>query len=297
MKYILTGSIGNISKPLAQQLVAAGHDVTIISSNADRQSDIENLGATAAIGSVLDAEFLANVFTGADAVYLMVPPNFTVTDWPAYQREVADAFLRAVKTSGINNIVQLSSIGAHVGHSAGPIDEVGNLERKLEAIGGLNVVALRPSYFYTNLYTTIDMIKHAGIIGSNMGDSSAEIILTHPADIADVAAKVLLDLDFKGQNVKYISSDIRTFAEVAAVIGNAIGKPDLPWVNFTDEQAFEGAKQAGLHETFAEGFTQMGKSFREGLLQTDYLERNEKPQGKVKLEDFAKEFALAFQAN
>jgi nucleoside-diphosphate-sugar epimerase len=31
MKIIVTGSTGNISKPLTQKLVAAGHDVTVIS--------------------------------------------------------------------------------------------------------------------------------------------------------------------------------------------------------------------------------------------------------------------------
>jgi uncharacterized protein YbjT (DUF2867 family) len=38
MKIIVTGSTGNISKPLAQTLVAAGHNVTVISSNADKSS-------------------------------------------------------------------------------------------------------------------------------------------------------------------------------------------------------------------------------------------------------------------
>ena len=69
MKITITGSLGNISKPLAKLLIAAGHQVTIVSSNAGKTADIEALGATAAIGSVADAGFLAKAFTGADAVY------------------------------------------------------------------------------------------------------------------------------------------------------------------------------------------------------------------------------------
>ena len=57
MKITVTGSLGNISKLLAQELIAHGHDVTIISSKADKQAEIEALGAKAAIGSVTDAEF------------------------------------------------------------------------------------------------------------------------------------------------------------------------------------------------------------------------------------------------
>jgi len=81
MKFVVTGSLGNISKPLAEKLVAAGHQVTIISSKADKTAQIEVLGASAAIGSVDDVVFLTQTFTGADAVYTMVPPNFGAANW------------------------------------------------------------------------------------------------------------------------------------------------------------------------------------------------------------------------
>ncbi|RZL56215.1 MAG: NAD-dependent dehydratase, partial [Pedobacter sp.] len=62
MKMIITGSFGNISKPLTKELIEKGHLVTVISSNQNRQADIELLGATAAIGSLEDVEFLTNTF-------------------------------------------------------------------------------------------------------------------------------------------------------------------------------------------------------------------------------------------
>ncbi len=71
MKIIVTGSLGNISKPLTEELVKKGHSVTVISSKAERQKDIEALGAKAAIGTMADADFLSVTFKGADAVYVM----------------------------------------------------------------------------------------------------------------------------------------------------------------------------------------------------------------------------------
>ena len=62
MKITLTGSLGNISKPLADILIKNGHEVTIISSDSKKVSDIEALGAKAAIGSVLDVAFLTDAF-------------------------------------------------------------------------------------------------------------------------------------------------------------------------------------------------------------------------------------------
>ena len=75
MNSIVTGSLGNISKPLATELVQQGHAVTVISSQPAKQADIEALGTRAAIGSLEDADFLARTFAGADAVYAMVPPT------------------------------------------------------------------------------------------------------------------------------------------------------------------------------------------------------------------------------
>ena len=76
MKITLTGSLGNISKPLTEILVKNCHEVTVISSDSKKTNDIEALGAKAAIGSVSDTAFLTEAFKGADAIYAMVPPNW-----------------------------------------------------------------------------------------------------------------------------------------------------------------------------------------------------------------------------
>lgn len=293
MKYVLTGSTGNISQPVAQALIAAGHEVIVISSDANKKQTIENLGAKAAIGDVNDVVFLTQTFQGADAVYLMIPPIWTPKDWPAFMRQIADNYTQAIQDSGVQRVVQLSSIGAHLGYGTGPINGLAYLEKQLDRLN-IDVIHLRPSYFYTNLYSMVDLIKHAGIMGSNFGQADDQFVLVHPSDIATVAAKHLLALDFTGQSHEYISSDVRTFSEIASAIGNAIGKTELPWVKFSDEDAMNGMLGAGLQKTIADGYLEMGQGIASGIVQEDYFTSGVKPQGKVKLEDFAKEFAGAF---
>jgi hypothetical protein len=104
-----------------------------------------------------------------------------------------------------------------------------------------------------------------------------------------------LSLNFKGSSVRYIIGDERSGKEIAEVLGKSINK-DLNWVVFTDEQQKEGLLQAGLSETHAQGYTQMGKALREGVMQAD-ARKNSPALAKVKLEDFAKEFAAAFKAS
>jgi uncharacterized protein YbjT (DUF2867 family) len=295
MKYVITGSIGHISKPIVLKLVAAGHSVTVVTSKADKTKEIETLGAKAAVGSIEDLNFLKTTFAGSDVVYLMIPPKWTVTNWIEYQKRVADNYVEAVKSNHINYAVVLSSIGAHMRKGAGPIDGAAYLEEKLIELKEVNAKFLRPSYFYYNLFSMIPMIKQAGIMGSAQGPNH-KLILTHTSDIAEVAAEELLSLDFKGQTVRNIASDERTWSDITNVLANAVGKPGIPYVEFTDEQSLQGMLQAGLSPTIAEGYLAMGKALRNGDMEADYWKNKPAQLGKVKLEEFAREFVSAYNA-
>ncbi len=293
MNYVITGSIGHISKPLVEGLAKAGHHVTVITSKAENTAAIDSLGAKAAVGSVEDAAFLTGAFAGADAVYLMIPPKWGVTDYRAHQNGVSDNYLTAITANDIRYVVMLSSIGAHLGTGTGPVDGLYDLEQKLKTVPGLNAKILRPSYFMYNLFGMVGMVKGMGIMGSNFGDE--KVVLVHTSDIAAAALDELARLDFTGQQVRYIASDERTGAEIAQVLGSAVGKPETPWVVFSDDQSKQGMVQAGLSEEMATEYTTMGEALRNGSMQADYWE-NRPTLGRVKLEDFAKnEFAPAFQ--
>jgi uncharacterized protein YbjT (DUF2867 family) len=293
MNYVITGSLGHISKPIVEALVKANHNVIVITSKEENAKAIEAIGAKAAVGSVEDAAFLIQTFAGADAVYLMIPPKMSVTNWLGYQQQVADNYVAAITANNIKNVVELSSIGAHMRKDSGPIDGLAYLEEQLETLTDVNALFLRPSYFFYNLFGQANLVKNAGIFGSNYGNDE-KLVLVDTNDIATVAANALLNLNFTGHTVEYISSDERTVDEIAAVLGNAIGKPGTPWVLFSDEQTLQGLLGAGLPASIAEGYTQMGISIRNGLLQEDYWKHAVKPTGNLTLEQFAERFAAAY---
>ena len=293
MQYVITGSLGNISKPLAERLVAAGHKVTVISSKADKIAQIEAIGAKAAIGSVEDIAFLTNTFSGADAVYTMVPPNFSSGNWKKYIADIGQNYAVAIKAAGVKNIVNLSSMGAHMPDNCGPVSGLFYVEKALNYLEKVNVRHLRPGFFYPNFLGNIGMIKHMGIIGSNYGEGS-KLVLVHPDDIAEAAAEELLGLSFKGNSIRYVASDEKTTHEVAAILGKAIGKPDLPWVDLNDDDLRAGMVQAGLPEEIAKSYTEMGAAMRSGEMASDYNRHRPAVFGKTKLEAFATVFAAIY---
>ncbi len=292
MKITISGSLGNIGKPLTQQLVAAGHDVTVISSDASRKAAIEALGAKAAIGSVTDAGFLTEAITGADALFAMTPPNMGGANIVANTAKAGEAYADAIKATGLKRVVMLSSVGADYPEGTGPIRGLHLIEGIYAGLEDVAVTYLRAGYFYTNFFNDVPMIQTAGIMGGNFPATKA-LPLVHPEDIATQAAATPTQ-PATGKEVRYVVSDVRTPADVARVLGTAAGKPELPWVEFTDEQSLQGMTGAGLPEEIAGLYTEMGTAIRAGKLQSDFTAQGAPVAGKIKLEDFARDFAGKF---
>lgn len=296
MKYVITGSLGHISKPLALKLIAAGHEVTIISSKETNRVAIQELGAKEAIGSVEDVSFLIKAFAGADAVYTMVPPHFAASNWKEWIGRIGQNYTDAIKANHIKYVVNLSSVGADLSDGCGPVSGLHKAEQALNVLADVNIRHLRPSYFFDNLFANIGLIRNSEIIGSNFGGSGYKFVLADTGDIADAAFEELSALKFTGHSVRYIASDERTTDEVARLIGTAIDKPALPWVVFTNEQSLDGMMQAGIPEEVAKNYTEMGNALQNGTMMADYWKNRPSSLGAVKLEDFTKKFAVVYNA-
>jgi len=294
MKYVITGGAGNISKPLAEKLLSAKHDVVVIGRNADNLKALVDKGAIAAIGDVEDRNFLTSVFSGADAIYTMVPPNFNATNWKAYIGSIGANYATAARAAGVKYIVNLSSVGADQPEGCGPVTGLHKAEQELNTLEGTAILHLRPGYFYNNLLASIPMVKNMQIIGSNFGGNDRSIVLSAPVDIAEAAAEVLLQLDFVGHSVKYLASDERLASAIARTIGTAIGNSNLPWVCFTNHQMNEGLLAAGLPSEIATNYVEMGAAIASGLLFEDFQKHRPAVFGKTTLEDFAQDFAQAY---
>ncbi|CAL1517466.1 NmrA family NAD(P)-binding protein [Chitinophaga sp. MM2321] len=298
MKIIITGSLGHISRPLTQTLVQKGHTVTVISSNPERQKDIEAIGAKVAIGTMEDADFLSATFKGADAVYLMEALGSRSffdqnLDIMAAHNKIANSYVQAILQSGIKRVVHLSSIGAHMDKGNGILAFHYNVENILNKLPpDVAITFMRPVGFYYNMLAFIPTIKTQGAIISNYGGNDKEPWVS-PMDIATAIAEEIEIQQPAERKIRYVASDEFSPNEVAGILGEAIGKPDLKWLVIPDEQLLGGLKTAGMNPQIAAGYVEMNASRRGGVLYEDYY-RNKPTLGNVKLTDFAKEFAGAF---
>jgi uncharacterized protein YbjT (DUF2867 family) len=293
MKFTTTGSLGNVAKPLVEKLIAAGHKVTVITSKADRQSEIEALGAVAAVGSLSDAEFLTKAFEGADAVFTMMPPAMGTSNLIQNIADAGQAYAQAIEAAGVTRVVMLSSVGADAAKGTGPVQGVHRVEQILQQLPGVNVTVLRSGFFYVNFFRDIPLIKSRSIFGNNYS-GDVKLALTHPDDVAAEAAKEL-QTPGSGFEVKYIVGDISTGNEIAALFGPAIGKPELSWTTIPDEQLQQGMLSAGLPAELVGLITEMGQGVRAGIITQDFFATGAEVTGKIKLEQFVEEFKNRYQ--
>ena len=306
MKIIITGSLGNISKPLTQMLVGSGHSVTVISSNPEKRADIEALGAIAAIGSIADVNFLTNAFKGAEAVYGMIPLSFSEPDLGAYMRKMAENYAQALKETAVKRVVMMSGWAADLVKGE-------NVEDVFNVLTDASVTIMRPASFYSNFYQSIDLIKGKGFIGKFltlrysglwalltgktgllMGNYGGDdrVVFVSPKDIAHAVAEELL-LHPEKMTIRYVGSEELTCNEAAKIIGTAIGKPWLKWVLLSDKEMLQGLKMAKIPQKLAETLVEMQAAMHSGKTLENF-HRSRPKMGKVKLADFAKEFATVY---
>jgi uncharacterized protein YbjT (DUF2867 family) len=283
---VITGATGNIGSKTATTLLAQGKKVKVIARHADKLKELEAKGAIIATGDLHDANFLSTQFKGAEAVFLIIPPNLQAENIAKHQDDVGEAQVLAIQNSGVKNVVFISSQGAQDIENTGVVAGLGKQERRLNQLSDdVNVLIIRATYFMENLFNQIGVIKGMGIIGSPVkGDLKMGMIAT--SDIANYAASKLSTLNFKGKSTIDLLGD-RDYShhEIATIVGKAIGKPELPYVEFPYEDNKQALLQYGISESVADAFNGMYKGINAGLFTIS--ERNSESTTGTTLEDFA----------
>jgi uncharacterized protein YbjT (DUF2867 family) len=290
----ITGATGNVGSKITDILLQKGEKVRLIARHGEKLEPFAKRGAEIAAGSILDTAFLTEAYEGAKAVLTMLPADFTAPDIGAYQEKAGESILSAVKSSGVTHVVNLSSLGGHTAVGTGIVAGLARLEAKLNGLGGVTILHLRPSYFMENLLGQIGMIKSMGMFGSAIKpDVSFPLVATR--DIARVAAEKLAKLGFKGHSVLPIMGPRNyTMAEAARALGAAIGKPDLKYVEFPADQVKAALMQMGLSASVADSFNGLSEGINNGAMVFD--KRTPESTTPTTIEEFAKLFARVYNA-
>jgi uncharacterized protein YbjT (DUF2867 family) len=264
--YVITGANGHTGSVAVKALLSKREKVRVIGRNADHLKELVTRGAEPFTADLTDTASLTKAFAGAKAVYVMIPPNPASPDVLGFEKRVADAITGALRSAGTTHVVMLSSIGADKPDKTGPILGLHYMERQLDSIDRLNVLHLRAGYFMENTLMQVGMIQKTGAAaGPVRPDLKLPMIATR--DIGKAAADALLQLNFRQKQTRELQGqrDI-TYAEVAAIIGKAIGKPGLQYRQAPNEQVRQALTQAGMSANMADLLLEMSAAMNSGYL-------------------------------
>jgi uncharacterized protein YbjT (DUF2867 family) len=263
--YAVCGATGNIGNRIVLTLLENNEDVRAIGRSGEKLQALADRGAQPVVADLTDTDALTRTFSGAEAVFVLIPPNPIAPDIRDYQNRVGESIARAIKTAGVSWVVNLSSIGAHQSDGVGVVNGLHDQEERLNNLGdSINVLNLRPSFFMENHLMQVRTIREKGAMASPLkADQPVPQIAT--ADIAAFAADRLRNKDFEGKAVReLLGPEDLTPRQSAHILGEAIGKSGLKY----DETPYGATRdylvEAGLSKSVANGMVELYRAFNEG---------------------------------
>jgi len=262
--YVILGATGHTGSVATETLLAKKQQVRAVGRSKEHLARFTSRGAEAFVADITDSAALTKAFKGARGVYALMPPNISSPDVRAFQDQVTNSIARALEDAKVTHVVALSSIGADKADKTGPVVGLHNFEKRLAQIPKLNTLCFRAGYFMENTLAQTGIIKNMGKMGGPVRpDLPLPLIASH--DIGVAAAEALQKLDFTGHQTHELHGhrDL-TYTEIARIIGSAIGRSDLTYVQLPADQVIQALTQMGMSRNMAELLTEMSDALNNG---------------------------------
>jgi uncharacterized protein YbjT (DUF2867 family) len=262
--YTIVGATGHTGNIVANRLLAEGRQVRAIGRSKERLQSLIDTGAEPFVCDLTDAAGLTKAFAGAKAAYVMLPPDMSSNNYRALQDRITDSVASALAAARVQYAVTLSSVGADKADKTGPVVGLHKMEERLNGIKDLNVLHVRAGYFMENTLAQAGII-HAMNSTAGPVKPTLKVAMIASRDIGQAAADSLLRLDFAGQQTRELlgQRDL-TMSEVARTIGQAIGKPDLAYVQMPDNDFRAAVTRMGMPTDMANLILEMVSSMNSG---------------------------------
>jgi uncharacterized protein YbjT (DUF2867 family) len=227
MKVFVTAGTGTVGTPLTRELVARGHEVTVLTRSADKVAALPE-GVRGVVGDLLDVPLLRTEFAAVDAVFLNLPVDVAET----YQGLLAvDAARRAeVGRLVYHSVHDLENFATTPFHGAKLA-----IEHAVRG-SGIPYTIVRSNSFMQNDLLAKDPII-AGDYGIPLGGIGVSRIDVR--DVAEAAAIVLTTDGHLGQTYPLAGPDALTGELTAATWSGLLGVP----VRYAAEQAADFINQ------------------------------------------------------
>ena len=263
--YAITGITGRVGGIAARALLAQGQQVRAIMRDEAKGAAWAAQGCGIALAEIDDAQALTAAFTGADAVFLMTPPDFDPEPGFPQTRAILNAVSVAIDAARPGKVVFLSTVGAQA-KQENLLTNATIMEEGLRKLS-VPVTLLRPAWFMENFAWDVNAAK-AGTVPSYLQPLDHPIPMAATADIGEAAAD-LLRATWIGTRIVELEAARRYSAnDVAEAFARELGHPvrmqPVPRSTWEDAFRAQGMKNPMPRIRMLDGFNEGWIDFEGG---------------------------------
>jgi len=220
--FAITGITGQVAGVVARVLLAGGEEVRAVVRNPAKGLGWAQQGCEVALADMDDPEALQRAFTGAQGVFVLLPPSFAPSaGFPEARRMIA-ALRQALAAARPAKVVCLSTIGARATRP-NLLQQLGIMEQELGTLP-MPVAFLRAAWFMDNAAWDVEPARTAGVIPSFLQPLDKPVPMVATADIGRVAAD-LLQQTWTGRRIVELEGPQRvTPNDIAAGFARLLGR-------------------------------------------------------------------------
>ena len=261
---VVTTPTGQIGSQVLSNIVDSTETIRVITRDPARLSRRVRERVEVMQGSDDDIDVVTAAFTGAACVFWLVPPNPHAGRPEDYYRDFAQPACEAIRSQGVRRVVGVSTLGQGYPGNAGLLSAALGMDELIQNTG-VSYRALAMPYFMENLLVQTETIRNQGMFFlANAADRPLATVAT--ADVAAVAARLLLDGSWSGQDSLPVAGPdtALTPAGMAQVISEVLGRT----VGFQQVPAAEyraAMLRNGVSEAWAQGMIDMARAQDDGI--------------------------------
>lgn len=189
--FAVAGVTGHTGSLVARYLLNRGEPVRAIVRSRKHIYKWRDRGADVVVADLNDTQALAFVLEGMKGAYLLTPQTVYDSDPLEKWGRQNQSIVSAVEKARLNNVVFLSSIGAHQEKHTGLMQALYDAEQKfLKA--QLPVTILRSAFFYENWISALDSVQKNNVLPAFFKPSQS-VPMVAVEDVARTAVDLLLN--------------------------------------------------------------------------------------------------------
>lgn len=256
--YAVTGATGQTGRQVIHALLERGERVRAILRSPEKAKALEKRAIEIAVADIENPNELNAALDNVRGVYLMRPPEPRSAG-----KSVAESYREAIEKTDVGRIIVLSSIGAHQPTGTGVIGTLYDLEEELKKAEP-TLTFLRASYFLENWLNVMGLVQANGVLPSFL-PADFRMPMVAVVDIGKAAAKLLTDGGESRSVVELEGPQLYTANEVAAALGDRLGK-EVQVVEIPADKHQEELEGAGIPRPLALELVQMYAGIVDGTV-------------------------------